>query len=159
MFENKPLLLKVQIRDVNFGKNVKVLEPVNLFECTIGDNCMIGPFVEIQKNTVIGKRSRIQSHTFICESVTIGEDCFISHGVMFVDDMFTTGGPSFGDRSKWKKIKVGNRVAIGSNATILAGSVCDDVVIGAGAVVTKDITVPGIYAGNPARFFRALPGK
>ncbi|HEU4576124.1 MAG TPA: acyltransferase [Chitinophagaceae bacterium] len=159
MAGHQPILLKAQIRDVVFGVNVKVLEPVNLFECRIGDNCLVGPFVEIQKNTVIGNRTRIQSHTFICESVTIGEDCFIAHGVMFVDDMFSDGGPSHGDRSKWKKIKIGNRVSIGSNATILAGFVCDDVVIGAGAVVTKDITLPGIYAGNPARFLRAFPKK
>lgn len=157
MTGNQPTLSHAGIRDVTFGNQVRVIQPVNLFECTIGDHCLVGPFVEIQKNTVIGNRTRIQSHTFICESVVIGEDCFIAHGVMFVDDLFSDGGPAFGDRSRWKKIRIGNRVSIGSNATILAGQICDDVVIGAGAVVVKDITEPGIYAGNPARFLRRFP--
>jgi len=141
------------IRDVHFGANVRVTEPCNLYECTIGGNSFIGPFVEIQKGVIIGERCRIQSHSFICELVTIGDDCFIGHGVMFVNDLFSKGGPS-GDRNEWKSTFIGNHVSIGSNATILPVSICDHVVIGAGAVVTKDITEPGKYAGNPARKMR-----
>ncbi|MBS1596778.1 MAG: N-acetyltransferase [Bacteroidetes bacterium] len=148
----RPIILNSQITDdVVFGENVKVVQPVNIYGCTIGAQCFIGPFVEIQKNVVIGKRTKVQSHTFICELVTIGDDCFIGHGVMFINDLFSEGGPAGGDSSKWKKTTIGNHVSIGSNATILPVSICADVVIGAGAVVTKNIEEPGVYAGNPAK--------
>ncbi len=142
--------VNISIRDVSFGNNVRVVEPCNLYECTIGDDCFIGPFVEIQKSVVVGNRCKIQSHSFICELVTIGSDCFIGHGVMFVNDTFQTGKPA-GDKNLWKPTHIGNNVSIGSNATILPVSICENVVIGAGAVVTKNITEPGVYAGNPAR--------
>lgn len=151
-----PILLRAQIKDVIFGEQVKVVEPVNLYGCTIGDHCFIGPFVEIQKQVIVGHRVKVQSHSFICELVTIGNDCFIGHGVMFINDLFASGGPAGGDKTKWKSTTIGNKVSIGSNATILPVSICDDVVIGAGAVVTKDITEPGIYAGNPAKKIRLL---
>jgi acetyltransferase-like isoleucine patch superfamily enzyme len=151
---HEPILLKAQIRDVQFGANVKVVEPVNIYGCQIGDDCFVGPFVEIQKDVSIGARTKLQSHSFICELVTIGEDCFIGHGVMFINDVFSEGGPARGDKSKWKSTYIGNRVSIGSNATILPIRICDGVVIGAGAVVTKDIEVPGVYAGNPAKKIR-----
>jgi acetyltransferase-like isoleucine patch superfamily enzyme len=138
------------IRDVSFGRNVTLVEPCNLYGCSISNDCFIGPFVEIQKGVVIGERCRIQSHSFLCELVTIGSDCFIGHGVMFTNDDLRTGGPA-GDPALWKATHVGDHVSIGSNATILPVSICDHVVVGAGAVVTKDITEPGIYAGNPAR--------
>ena len=152
---NQPTLLSSQIRDVVFGKDVKVVQPVNLYDCKIGDNCFIGPFVEIQSNVVVGVGTRVQSHSFICDGVIIGEDCFIGHGVMFINDVFANGGPA-GDKSIWKATHIGNRVSIGSNATLLPVSVCDGAVIGAGAVVTKDITEKGIYAGNPAKMIRHL---
>jgi acetyltransferase-like isoleucine patch superfamily enzyme len=142
--------------DVTFGENVTVVQPVNLYGCNIGDDVFIGPFVEIQRGAVIGKRSRIQSHAFVCELVTIGDDCFISHGVMFINDPFAIGGPAKGRRDLWRSTKLGNHVSIGTNATILPVSICDRAVIGAGAVVTKDIVEPGIYAGNPARLLRRL---
>ncbi|MEO7531029.1 MAG: acyltransferase [Sediminibacterium sp.] len=138
------------IRDVTFGRNVRVVEPCNLYECEVGDDCFIGPFVEIQKGVVIGARCKIQSHSFICELVNIGNDCFIGHGVMFINDTFENGKPA-GDRALWKPTKIGDHVSIGSNVTILPVSICDHVLIGAGAVVTKSITDPGVYAGNPAR--------
>lgn len=138
------------IRDVNFGRNVKLVEPCNLYECTIGNDCFIGPFVEIQKGVVIGERCKIQSHSFICELLTLGNDCFIGHGVMFVNDTFKEGKPA-GDKKLWEPTTIGNHVSIGSNATILPVTICDHAVIGAGAVVTKNITEPGVYAGNPAR--------
>ena len=144
------------IVDVVFGSGVKVVKPVNLYGCTIGSDCFIGPFVEIQKTVSIGSRTKIQSHTFICELVDIGSDCFIGHGVMFINDKFSTGGPAQGIREFWKQTKIGNDVSIGSNATILPITICDRVVIGAGSVVTKSIEKPGVYAGNPARFIKSL---
>lgn len=101
----------------------------------------------------------MQSHAFVCELVEIGVDCFIGHGVMFTNDVFARGGPARGNRDLWRGTSVGNRVSIGSNATLLPVSICDDVVIGAGSVVTRDITAPGIYAGNPARLLRPLQPK
>ena len=151
---NQPILLKAQIKDVQFGTNVKVVEPVNLYGCYIGNDNFVAPFVEVQKDVAIGERCKIQSHAFICELVTIGNDCFIGHGVMFINDTFSSGGPARGDKSKWKSTTIGNNVSLGSNATIMPVSICSNVVIGAGSVVTKDITEPGIYAGNPARRLR-----
>ncbi len=153
---SNPSLKKIGINNVSFGKNVVVVEPANLYGCIIGDDCFIGPFVEIQKNVQIGNKCKIQSHSFICEWVEIGTDCFIGHGVMFINDLFENDGPARGNKLFWKKTKIGNGVSIGSNATILAVSVCDNVVIGAGAVVTKNIEDPGVYAGNPARKLRNL---
>lgn len=144
------------IKDVIFGEGVKLVHPVNLYGCTIGSDVFIGPFTEIQRKVYIGDFTKVQSHSFICELVTIGHHCFIGHGVMFVNDLFSTGGPAGGDSSKWKATYIGNEVSIGSNATILPVSICDKVVIGAGSVVTKDITEPGIYAGNPAKLLRRL---
>ena len=132
------------------------MEPCNLYDCILDDDCFVGPFVEVQRGVRIGKRSRIQSHAFICELVEIGEDCFISHGAMFINDPLETGSPARGDRSRYRSTKIGNNVSIGSNATILPVSICDHVVVGAGAVVTKDIAEPGIYAGNPARKIDSL---
>jgi acetyltransferase-like isoleucine patch superfamily enzyme len=146
----------VGIKDVTMGQQVVIVQPSNLYGCTLGNHVFVGPFVEIQRNVSIGARTRVQSHSFICELVSIGEDCFIGHGVMFINDTFEEGGPAGGDQSKWKRTHIGNRVSIGSNATILPVSIADGTVIGAGAVVTKDITIPGIYAGNPARKIRNL---
>jgi acetyltransferase-like isoleucine patch superfamily enzyme len=154
-FVAKPEIGHAGIVDVTFGKNVTVMQPVNLYGCTIGDGSFVGPFVEIQKGATIGKRCRIQSHSFICELVTIGDDCFISHGAMFINDLFVTGGPAE-KPDLWRSTKLGNHVSIGTNATVLPVAICDHVVIGAGAVVTKDITVPGFYVGNPARLLRTL---
>lgn len=148
---NRPRLLSSTIKGVSFGKNVKIVEPVNIYECSLLDNVFVGPFVEIQRDVSIGKNTKIQSHSFICELVTIGNDCFISHGVMFINDLFAEGGPAMGDKNKWRSTNIGDNVSIGTNSTILPVSVCNDVVIGAGSVLTKDITESGIYAGNPAR--------
>lgn len=154
--KNTPIIKNIQIRDVTFGKNVIVVQPVNLYECFIGDDCFIGPFVEIQKGVRIGNKCRIQSHAFICELVTIGNNCFISHGSMFINDTFSIGGPAMGKKELWKPTYIGNNVSIGTNATILPVKITDNVVIGAGSVVTKDILEPGIYAGNPAKKLRGL---
>lgn len=152
----EPRLIQSKIVDVECGEGVTIMEPSNVYGCTLEDGAFVGPFVEIQRGARIGRRTRIQSHSFVCELVTIGDDCFVAHGVMFINDLFQTGGPSWGKEELWKETRVGNKVSIGSNATILPVSICDGAVIGAGAVVTKDITQPGIYAGNPARLLRKL---
>ena len=134
------------LKDVIQAQGVKIIEPVNLYGCKLEQDCFVGPFTEIQSDVVVGARSRVQSHSFICSNVRIGQDCFVGHGVMFTNDKFR-------DRQLSKDFlptRIGNKVYIGSNSTILPVSICDDVVIGAGSVVTKDIIEPGTYAGNPA---------
>ena len=156
MTDKIPKIREIGIVDVDFGQNVTVIQPSNLYGCTIGDDCFVGPFVEVQKNSKIGDRTRIQSHCFICELVEIGSDCFIGHGVMFINDWFQTGRPAYDDVDLWVPTILKNNVTIGSNATILPVSICENVVIGAGAVVTNDITIPGIYVGSPARLARQI---
>ena len=153
---NKPTVYTSQIKDVNFGTNVKVIEPLNIYGCSIGDNTFIGPFVEIQKDVIIGKNCKIQSHTFICELVTIGDNTVVAHGVMFINDLFSNGHPANGDKTLWRSTKIGNNVFIGSNSTILPVNIYDNVVIGAGSVVTKDIKESGVYLGNPAKKVRNI---
>jgi acetyltransferase-like isoleucine patch superfamily enzyme len=142
--------------NVTAGRNVTIVEPANIYDCILGDDVFVGPFVEIQKGATIGARSRIQSHSFVCELVEIGEDCVVAHGVMFINDTYAIGRPARGRRDLWRATRIGARVSIGSNATILPVQICDDVVIGAGAVVTRSITQSGIYAGNPARRLRSF---
>lgn len=151
----EPIVRQSGIHNMQFGHNVTLIEPVNLYGSQIDDDAFIGPFVEIQKNVVIGKRTKVQSHTFICEFVTIGDDCFIGHGVMFANDLFKTGVPN-PDPQSWGKTSIADNVTIGSNVTILPVKICSGAVIGAGAVVTKDITTPGTYLGNPATISRAF---
>lgn len=153
---NQPEIKEAGIVNVDFGVNVTIVNPVNLYGCAIGSGVFIGPFVEIQKGVNIGDRTKVQSHSFICELVDIGKDCFVGHGVMFINDLFANGSPARGDKSLWKQTKIGNNVSIGSNATILPVTVCSNVVIGAGSVVTKDIRTPGVYAGNPASLIKTL---
>lgn len=143
-------IIQSKILNVKTGTNVTIIQPSNIYGCSLDDNVFIGPFVEIQKNVFIGKKTKVQSHSFICELVTIGDNCFIGHSVCFVNDKFTNGGPANGDSNKWKKTNIENNVSIGSNSTILPVNICSNVVIGAGSVVTKSITEPGVYFGNPA---------
>lgn len=135
------------MKNVIVGKNVIISHYTNLYGCELGDDVFIGPFVEIQSNVKIGNRTRVSSHSFICSNVEIGDDVFIAHGVMFTNDKFTE------NKSEWieRKTTIGNNVRIGSNATILPVKIGDNVVIGAGAVVTKDIPDNKIIKGNPAR--------
>lgn len=147
---------EVGIKNVTFGENVTVVEPSNLYDCSIGDHTFIGPFVEIQNGVVIGKHCKVQSHAFICELVVIGDYCFVSHGAKFINYLFQNGQLSGGDKSLWRSTKIGNHVIVGTNATVLPVNIVDNVVIGAGAVVTKDITEPGVYAGNPAKKIRNI---
>ena len=143
------------IRNIKYGKNCKIINPTNLFECILGDNVFIGPFTEIQKNVLIGDNTKISSHSFICELVTIGNKCFIGHGVCFVNDKFKEGKLG-GSIANWEKTNIGNNVLIGSNSTILPVNICDNVIIGSGSVVTKNIKKSGVYAGNPAKFIKGL---
>jgi acetyltransferase-like isoleucine patch superfamily enzyme len=148
---NIPKIILSKIVNCKFGKNVRIIEPSNIYDVDFGDNCFVGPFVEIQKGVKIGANTKIQSHSFVCELVKIGTNCFIGHGVMFINDVFSNGGPAEGNKDFWKETIIGNNVSIGSNATILPVNICDNVVIGAGAVVTKNINKPGVYVGNPAK--------
>ncbi len=143
-------LSSVKLRRVSLGKNVRLIGPLNIYGCALSHNVKVGPFSEIQSEVFIGPNTRIQSHSFVCSLVTIGADCFIGHGVMFINDTLR-GGPAMGDKRRWGETRIGNHVSIGSNATILPVTIVDNVVIGAGSVVTKDILEPGTYAGNPAR--------
>ena len=146
---------KSKITKVIFGKNCKIIEPVNIYGSKIGNSVFVGPFVEIQKNSIIGDNTRVQSHSFICEKVTIGKECFISHGVMFINDLIKYGKIAKNTKL-FKKTMIGNRVIIGSNATILPVNISNDIVVGAGSVVTKNLKVKGVYAGNPAKLIRRL---
>jgi UDP-2-acetamido-3-amino-2,3-dideoxy-glucuronate N-acetyltransferase len=147
--------------DVKFGQGVRVFSFVNLYGCEIGDESKIGTFVEIQKGARIGRRCKISSHTFICEGVTIEDEVFIGHGVMFTNDLFpraTNPDGSLQTAADWKCIPtvVKKGAAIGSNATILCGiTIGERAVVGAGAVVTKDVPAGAVVAGSPARVIRS----
>ena len=141
---------KTSIKNVKFGKNVTIIEPVNLYGCEIEDNCFIGPFVEIQENVKLGRNTRVQSHSFICSNVSIGENCFVGHGVCFINDKFKNNKLQR-NKKKYLKTKVGSDVLIGSNSTILPIIINSKVVIGAGSVVVKNCLKRKIYAGNPAK--------
>jgi acetyltransferase-like isoleucine patch superfamily enzyme len=156
MDENTPNLKKAGIVNVTFGRNVTIVEPANVYGCTLEDDVFVGPFVEIQCGVVIGARTRVQSHTFVCEGVTVGQDCFVAHGVRFTNDDFKGGTYIRNDPTQFLKTEVGDGVCIGSGVTILPVRIADGIVIGAGAVVTRDLLEKGIYAGNPARLIRPL---
>jgi acetyltransferase-like isoleucine patch superfamily enzyme len=148
--------------DVKLGKNVKLSKFINLYGCEIGDETKIGAFVEIQKNSSVGKRCKISSHTFICEGVTIEDNVFIGHGVMFINDSYprsTADNGALQTEADWKveKTVIKKGASIGTGATILANlCVGENAIVGAGAVVTKDVPPNTIVAGNPARIFRQI---
>ena len=142
------------IRDCVIGEGTKVWNFVNIYECEIGRDSMVGTFVEIQAGVKIGDRTRVQSHTFICEMVNIGSDVFVGHGVMFINDTM----PPQPERDKWKPTFIEDGASIGSNATILPVTVGKDAVVGAGATVTKDVPPGAIVAGCPARILRYKDG-
>ena len=152
-----PKIIENKIRDVKFGENVTVHQPVNLYECEIGDNTRIGTFVEIQKNATIGKNCKISSHSFICEGVTIGDGCFIGHGVLFINDKYPKAVNADNSLKKdcdWQllEIIIEDRVSIGSGAIIMGGiTIAEGAVIGAGAVVTKNVEKNATVIGVPAR--------
>ena len=146
---------KSRIINVKFSKGCEIIEPVNLYGCKLGKSVFVGPFVEIQNRTIIGCNTKIQSHSFICEKVSIGKKCFISHGTMFVNDLVKSGKINRNSK-QFKKTTIGNNVTIGSNSTILPVKISNNIVVGAGSVVTKNLSIKGIYAGNPAKLIRRL---
>ena len=146
--------------DVVLGRDVRLAAFINLYGCQIGDESRVGTFVEIQRGAKIGKRCKIQSHTFICEGVDIADEVFVGHGVMFINDndpRATNADGALQGNNDWtcERTVIGNRVSIGSGATILCGvSIGENALIGAGAVVTKDVPPNAVVVGNPARFLR-----
>jgi len=145
-------------KDVIIGKNVKIFNPnqVNIFGCTIGASSFVGPFVEITRNTIIGENCIIESHSFLCDSVILEDEVFVGHGAMFTNDLY----PLVGTHVKYLKTIVKKGASIGTNSTIIAGiTIGRYSVIGAGAVVTRNVEDYSIYAGNPARLLKIFKSK
>ena len=151
--------------DVKLGKNVKIFSFVNLYGCEIGDNTKIGTFVEVQKKAFIGRNCKISSHTFICEGVHIEDNVFIGHNVTFINDLYPRAATSEGKLQTdedWEVVPtfVKKGASIGSSATILAGvTIGEKAIVGAGAVVTKDVPPYSVVAGNPARILRKIDDR
>ncbi len=147
---------------MKLGKNVQLRSFINLYGCEIGDDVKIGTFVEIQKGVKIGNRCKISSHTFICEGVTLEDEVFIGHNVTFTNDRYpraTNGDGQLKSEADWECIRtlVKRGASIGSGATLLCGiTIGENVMIGAGSMVTKDVPADTIVAGNPARTVRSI---
>ncbi|MEO8233733.1 MAG: acyltransferase [Ignavibacteriota bacterium] len=153
---------KKNINNVKLGKDVKIFDFVNLYGCSIDDNSKIGTFVEIQKNASVGKNTKISSHTFICEGVHIGDNVFIGHNVTFINDKYPRSANTDGTmqtEADWSVVEtfIKNGASIGSSSTILCGvTVGENAIVGAGAVVTKDVAANTVVAGVPAKIIKKL---
>ena len=148
---------KKNINNVKLGKDVKIFDFVNLYGCSIDDNSKIGTFVEIQKNASVGKNTKISSHTFICEGVHIGDNVFIGHNVTFINDKYPRSANPDGSmqtEADWKVVEtvIKNGASVGSSSTILCGvTVGENAIVGAGAVVTKDVPANTVVAGSTCK--------
>ena len=153
---------KKNINNVKLGKDVKIFDYVNLYGCEIDDNTKIGTFVEIQKNATVGKNCKISTHTFICEGVHIEDNCFIGHNVTFINDKYprsTTEEGVMQSEADWKVVEtfVKKGASIGSSSTIMCGvTIGENAIVGAGAVVTKDVPAGVVVAGVPARIIKKV---
>ena len=145
------------LEDVDFGEGVLVGAFTNLYGCRIGDGTRIGPFVEVQRGAVIGARCKIQSHSFVCDGVEIADEVFVGHGVMFINDRYpraTNEAGALQTGSDWvlERTVVERGASLGSGTVVLAGvTIGERALVGAGAVVTRDVAPGGVVAGNPAR--------
>jgi UDP-2-acetamido-3-amino-2,3-dideoxy-glucuronate N-acetyltransferase len=151
--------------DVKLGRDVQLNDFINLYGCSLGDGTKVGPFVEIQKGASIGRNCKISSHTFICEGVTIEDEVFVGHNVTFINDVYpraTAGEGQLQTEEDWRVVPtmVKRGASIGSSATLLCGvTVGERAIVGAGAVVTKDVPPETIVAGNPARVLRRVDAE
>ena len=150
-------IIESGITNTTFESGVTVVQPTVVYGAHLGEDCFVGPFTEIQTGAVVGKRSRVQSHACVTANVRIGDDCFIGHGAKFASSSLAILAPEHDVSGN--ACVLGDNVLVGTNATIFPVSICSDVVIGAGAVVVSDITVPGKYVGSPARLIQRNDNK
>ena len=140
------------VKNVKVGEGTKIWEFANVYGCEIGKNCMIGSYVEIQPDVKIGNNVKVQSHSFLCSLVTVEDDVFIAHGVMTINDIH----PPSHDPKKWKPTLIKKGAVIGSNATLMPVTIGENSIVGAGAVVTKDVPDNCVVVGNPAKIIKQL---
>src|SRR3989344_5469202 len=140
------------VKDIKLGKGAKIFKHVNAYGCEIGDGSKIGAYCEIQSGAKIGKNVVISSHTFICDLVTIDDEAWLGHGIMTINDLYPPSRKRTGTSKHWKPTYIGKGAIIGSNATLFPVRIGEHAIIGAGAVVRKDVPAGQVWAGNPAKY-------